>query len=91
MAAGAARKTRTASSAAVAASAKQPYAYAGPPNVTALIKEGEEVWEVLSDMRSMPTDPKDLIAWLEEIAKQLLGGGGSGRFERTAPEAQPTH
>ena len=77
--------------AAVAAFAKQPYAYAGPPNVTALIKEGEEVWDVLSDMRSMPTDPKDLIKWLEEIAKQLLGGGGSARFARTAPQAQATH
>jgi nucleoside 2-deoxyribosyltransferase len=77
--------------AAVAAFAKQPYAYGGPPNVAALIKEGEEVWDALSDMRSMPTDPKDLIKWLEEIAKQLLGGGGSGRFARTAPQAQPTH
>ena len=76
--------------AAVAAFAKQPYSYAAPPNVAALIKEGEEVWDVLSDMRSMPTDPKDLIEWLEEIAKQLLGGGKSGRFQRVAPEAQPT-
>jgi nucleoside 2-deoxyribosyltransferase len=66
------------------------YTYAPPPNVASLIAEGEEVWEVLSDMRSMPTDPKDLIVWLEEIAKQLLGGGKSGRFARTAATGAPT-
>ena len=80
----------TAIAAAVAAFAKQPYTYAPPPNVAGLIKEGEEVWDVLSDMRSMPSDPADLIAWLEEIAKQLLGGGKSKRFARATPAGQPT-
>jgi nucleoside 2-deoxyribosyltransferase len=84
----AAKAVPPAVAAAVAAFAKQPYTYAGPPNITALIKEGEEVWEVLGDMRSMPTDREDLIKWLEEIAKQLLGGGKSKRFEREAPAAQ---
>jgi nucleoside 2-deoxyribosyltransferase len=74
-----------------AVAAAKPYTYTGPADVQALIAEGEEVWTVLSDMRSMPTDPADLIKWLEELAKQLLGGGGkAGRFQRTASEAQTT-
>ena len=31
------------------------YSYAGPPNVAALISEGEEVWEVLEGLRA-PAD-----------------------------------
>jgi nucleoside 2-deoxyribosyltransferase len=70
--------------------AKQ-YTYAPPPNVAAQIAEGEDVWTVLSDMRAMPSDPGDLIKWLEELAKQLLGGGGKAqRFQRTGKTAQPT-
>jgi nucleoside 2-deoxyribosyltransferase len=75
----------------VAAAAKAPYTYAPPANIAALIKEGSEVWEVLSDMRSMPDDPVDLIKWLEEIAKQLLGDGGKpGRFARDGKEGKVT-
>lgn len=79
--------------AAVAATAKQPaYTYAGPPNVEELILEGAKVWRVLEDARDMPTDtPEELIAWLEAIAKDLLVGGKSKRFQREAPAAQPTH
>src|SRR3954447_19767601 len=32
----------------------KPYAYAGPPNVVALIQEGGEVWDVLEVLREMP-------------------------------------
>ena len=45
---------------------------------------------MLSDMRSMPTDPAELIAWLEEIAKELRGGGKSKRVVPATPQAQPT-
>jgi nucleoside 2-deoxyribosyltransferase len=76
--------------AAVAATAKQPYTYAGPPNVEALILEGAKIWQVLEDTR-MPTDtPEELIAWLKAIAEDLLGAGVSKRFTRKAPAAQPT-
>jgi nucleoside 2-deoxyribosyltransferase len=78
--------------AAVAATAKQPYTYAGPPNVEALILEGGKIWKVLEDARDMPRDtPEELMDWLEAIAKDLLGGGKSKRFQREAPTAQPTH
>lgn len=71
--------------------AAKPYTYTAPPDVEALIAEGKEVWTVLGDMRSMPDDPVGLIKWLEEIAKQVLGGGGKpGRFQRAAAQAQVT-
>jgi nucleoside 2-deoxyribosyltransferase len=75
---------------ATAVASKQSYDYAGPPNVTALIADGEEVWDVLEDLRELPTDtPEQLIAWLKAIAEKLLGGGKSTRFKRDAAAAQP--
>jgi nucleoside 2-deoxyribosyltransferase len=76
---------------AVAAAAKQPYTYTGPPNVEALILEGGKVWQVLEDSRHMPKDtPEELIAWLKAIAKDLLEDEATKRFTRKAPAAQPT-
>jgi hypothetical protein len=75
---------------AVAATSKQSYDYDAPPNVTALIAEGEEVWDVLEDLRELPKDaPEQLIAWLKAIAEKLLGGGKPTRFKREAAAAQP--
>jgi nucleoside 2-deoxyribosyltransferase len=75
----------------VAAVAKQPYTYAPPPNVKALIAGGSEVWDVLEGLRHMPKDtPEQLLKWLEEVAKLLLGGEATKRFTRKAPAAQPT-
>ncbi|MEA2418477.1 MAG: hypothetical protein QOE60_683 [Thermoleophilaceae bacterium] len=77
-------------SAAVAAMAKQPYTYAGPPNVAALMGEGKEVWDVLEGARALPKEtPEQWIEWLFAIAKELLGDGKSKRFEREAPAAAP--
>jgi nucleoside 2-deoxyribosyltransferase len=75
---------------AVAAMSKQQYAYAGPPNVAALMGEGKEVWDVLEGLRELPKEtPEQWIEWLLAIAKELLGGGKSNRFERKAPVSQP--
>jgi nucleoside 2-deoxyribosyltransferase len=77
--------------AAVAATAKQPYTYAGPPNVEALVLEGGEVWNVLQLVRDLPTDtPEELVHWVTTIGEHLLGGEVSKRFARKAPAAQPT-
>ncbi|MEA2376118.1 MAG: hypothetical protein QOI45_1227 [Thermoleophilaceae bacterium] len=77
--------------AAVAATAKQPYTYAGPPNVEALVLEGGEVWDVLQLVHHLPTEtPEQMITWLTTIGQHLIGGGQSKRFEREAPAAQPT-
>ena len=60
------RGRATAVKAAVAAA--KPYDYAGPPNVAGLIKEGEEVWDVLEGLREMPKEtPKQLFNWLVKI------------------------
>jgi nucleoside 2-deoxyribosyltransferase len=76
--------------AAVAAMTKQPYAYAGPPNVAALMGEGKEVWDVLEGLRKLPKEtPEQWIEWILQIAKELLGDGKSTRFERKAPTAAP--
>jgi nucleoside 2-deoxyribosyltransferase len=56
----------------VAKTAAQSYTYAGPPGVEGLIKEGQEVWDVLEAIRDLPKDtPEDLVKWLAEIAKRL--------------------
>jgi hypothetical protein len=68
----------------------KPYTYAPPPNVAAQIAEGEKVWNVLSTMRAMPSDPVDLIKWVEELYKELTGGGESQRFQRDPKAAQTT-
>jgi nucleoside 2-deoxyribosyltransferase len=74
---------------AVAGMAKQPYAYAGPPNVAALMGEGKEVWDVLEGLRELPKEtPEQWIEWLLKIAEELLGGGKSKRFERKAPVSE---
>jgi nucleoside 2-deoxyribosyltransferase len=76
--------------AAVVAMSEQQYAYAGPPNVAALMGEGKEVWDVLEGLRKLPKEtPEQWIEWLLAIAKELLGGGKSKRFERKAPAATP--
>jgi nucleoside 2-deoxyribosyltransferase len=75
---------------AVAGMTKQPYAYAGPPNVAALMGEGKEVWDVLEGLRKLPKEtPEQWIEWILQIAKELLGDGTSKRFERGAPEGVP--
>jgi nucleoside 2-deoxyribosyltransferase len=74
---------------AVAGMAKQPYAYAGPPNVAALMGEGKEVWDVLEGLRALPKEtPEQWIEWLLKIAEELLGGGKSKRFERKTPVSE---
>ena len=71
-----------------AVAAAKPYDYAGPPNVAGLIKEGEEVWDVLEGLREMPKEtPEQLFAWLVKIGEHLIAGDMSGRFKRG--EAQP--
>jgi hypothetical protein len=75
---------------AVAGMAKQQYAYAGPPNVAALMGEGKEVWDVLEGLRGLPREtPEQWIEWIFAIAKELLGDGKSKRFEREAAAAAP--
>lgn len=74
-----------------AVAAAKPYDYAGPPNVTALIKEGEEVWDVLELLREMPKDtPEHLFEWLVKIGEHLIAGDAGGRFERGQPQPAPT-
>jgi hypothetical protein len=74
---------------AVAGMAKQQYAYAGPPNVAALMGEGKEVWDVLEGLRALPKEtPEQWIEWLLKIAEELLGGGKSKRFARKAPVSE---
>jgi nucleoside 2-deoxyribosyltransferase len=76
--------------AAVTATAKQPYSYAGPPSVAALIHEGKEIWDVLELLRHLPTaSADDLAAWLNAIDAHLSGDGKSKRFERKPPVSQP--
>jgi nucleoside 2-deoxyribosyltransferase len=59
---------------AVAAASKQPYSFAGPPHVAALMREGNEVWDVLETLREMPKDsPEKLWAWLLKIWHALHG------------------
>jgi nucleoside 2-deoxyribosyltransferase len=71
-----------------AVAAAKPYDYAGPPNVAGLIKEGEEVWDVLEGLREMPKEtPEQLFAWLVKIGEHLIAGDKGGRFKRG--EAQP--
>jgi nucleoside 2-deoxyribosyltransferase len=75
---------------AVAGMAKQQYAYAGPPNVAALMGEGKEVWDVLEGLRGLPREtPEQWIEWIFAIAKELLGDDKSKRFEREAAAAAP--
>jgi len=76
----------TAVTGAVAGMAKQPYSYAGPPNVAALMAEGKKVWDVLEGLRELPKEtPEQWIEWLLAIAKELLGGDKGKRFDRAAP------
>lgn len=76
--------------AAVAAMTKQQYAYAGPPNVAALMSEGKEVWDVLDGLRHLPKEtPEQWVEWLFAIAKELLGDGKPKRFDRKAPAVAP--
>jgi nucleoside 2-deoxyribosyltransferase len=71
---------------AVAEMSKQKYAYAGPPNVAALMGEGKEVWDVLEGLRELPKEtPEQWIEWLLKIAEELLDGDKPKRFERKAP------
>ena len=87
---GSAKDLPKAVEAAVAGMSKQPYSYAGPPNVAALMSEGKEVWDVLEGLRKLPKEtPEQWVEWILQIAKELLGGGKSTRFERTAPVSQP--
>ena len=86
----AAKDVPKAIAAAVGGVAKTQYAYAGPPNVAALMSEGKEVWDVLEGLRELPKEtPEQWIAWLIKIGEELLGGGKSKRFERKAPVSQP--
>lgn len=56
-----------------AIAAAKPYTYSGPPNVTSLMREGNEVWDVLETLRGHPTDtPAELIVWLNAIGKALV-------------------
>lgn len=76
--------------AAVAGVAKQPYSYAGPPNVAALMGEGKKVWDVLEGLRELPKEtPEQWVEWLLAIAKELLGGGDK-RFERAPAVSEAT-
>jgi hypothetical protein len=78
-------------SAAVAAIGKQPYTYAGPPNVAALMSKGKDIWDVLEGLRDLPKEtPEQWIEWLLKIAKELLSDDKSARFDRTPPAAAPT-
>jgi nucleoside 2-deoxyribosyltransferase len=73
-----------------AVAAAKPYAYAGPHNVVALIKEGGEVWDVLELLRDMPKDtPEQLFAWLVKIGEHLIAGDASGRLTSAAPQPAP--
>jgi nucleoside 2-deoxyribosyltransferase len=73
-----------------AVAAAKPYAYAGPPNVAALIKEGGEVWDVLELLRDMPKDtPEQLFAWLVKIGEHLIAGDATRRFTRKSPQPAP--
>ena len=69
---------------------KQTYKYAGPANVTALMAEGKEVWDVLELLRDLPKDtPEDLAKWILAIGEHLAGGDKGKRFDRgKAPAAQ---
>jgi hypothetical protein len=72
--------------AAVAGARKQPYSYAGPPNVAGLMTEGNKVWDVLDGLRDLQKEtPEQWVEWLFAIAKELLGGDEGKRLERTAP------
>ena len=74
-----------------AVAAIKPYDYAGPPNVAALIKDGEEVWDVLEGLRDVPKDtPKQLFDWLVKIGEHLLEGDKGGRSQRTEAQPAPT-
>jgi hypothetical protein len=60
--------------AAVAAAAGQPYTYEPPSHVGALMREGNEVWDVLEALREHPKHhPDELVAWLHAIARALHG------------------
>jgi nucleoside 2-deoxyribosyltransferase len=75
---------------AVAGAGKQPYTYAGPPNVAALMAEGKEVWDVLEGLRALPKEtPEQWVEWLIKIGEELLGGGKSKRFDRKGKAAAP--
>jgi len=73
-----------------AVAAAKPYDYAGPPNVAGLIKEGEEVWDVLEGLREVPKEtPEQLFAWLVKIGEHLIAGDMSGRFKRGGAKPAP--
>jgi nucleoside 2-deoxyribosyltransferase len=87
---GAAKDVPKAITAAVGGVAKQKYAYAGPPNVAALMNEGKEVWDVLEGLRDLPKEsPEQWVEWLIKIGEELLGGGKSKRFERKPAVSEP--
>jgi nucleoside 2-deoxyribosyltransferase len=87
---GAAKDVPKAITTAVGSAAKQQYAYAGPPNVAALMSEGKEVWDVLEGLRALPKEtPEQWVEWLIKIGEELLGGGKSKRFERKPAVSEP--
>jgi hypothetical protein len=53
--------------------------------------EGKKVWDVLEGLRELPKEtPEQWVEWLFAIARELLGGGGSQRFERPTPVSEGT-
>jgi nucleoside 2-deoxyribosyltransferase len=57
---------------AIAAADGQPYTYDPPSHIAALMREGNEVWDVLEALRDHPKDsPEEVVAWLHAIARAL--------------------
>ena len=55
-----------------AIAAAKPYAYEPPPNIAALLREGEAVWNALGKVRTMPIENEaELKQWLETISKEV--------------------
>jgi nucleoside 2-deoxyribosyltransferase len=52
------------------------YAYDPPPNIAALRREGEAVWNALQKVREMPLESEaELKQWLETISKEVEATG----------------
>lgn len=57
---------------ATAVSAAASYAYSPPANIVSLMSEGKVIWEILEDLRGVPTDSQhELAAFLNKIGEAL--------------------
>jgi hypothetical protein len=55
-----------------AVAAAPSYTYSPPANIASLVSEGRLIWEILEDLRGVPTDTHDeLAAFLNKIGKAL--------------------